>query len=108
AKSASKKKLAGNPSKRTRRKPAAAAAAVPPIAGGVDSPVWLSDSAKAEWTRTLPLLKEPLRPADVAAFSVYCQSVSDYSRAIATMEKEGHTYPHPNGTIVAHPAVKLA
>lgn len=103
-KSASATKLAGNPGKR-KKAPAAAAAA--PIGGTDACPDWLSEAAKKEWRRALPLLKEPLEARDAAAFACYCQSLADVERATAEIDKHGLTYKHPNGTTVPHPAVKM-
>jgi P27 family predicted phage terminase small subunit len=114
-KSAKRAKLAGNPGKRTpKKKPQAShppddvAAVAPPIGEATDCPQWLPPAAKAEWARTLPLLKEPLQPRDVAALACYCQSVADLQWASAELESKGRVVANTNGTIGPHPAVKLA
>jgi len=60
-------------------------------AGTPVAPRWLSKVGKQEWKRILPLLLErgSLTPADATALGAYCQCVSRYVEACASVDEDG-------------------
>lgn len=53
------------------------------------APEWLDKTAKKEWNRILPLIRElPVAALDLALLSMYCQTYSNYINATKQLEKE--------------------
>ena len=53
------------------------------------APEWLDKTAKKEWNRILPLIRElPVAELDLALLSMYCQTYSNYINATKQLEKE--------------------
>ena len=53
------------------------------------APEWLDKTAKKEWNRILPLIRElPVAALDLALLSMYCQTYSNYVNATKQLEKE--------------------
>lgn len=73
-------------------------------------PAWLGTHGKAEWKRTLPLLKTNgiMTDADYIAFCAYCQSVDTWVAAEKIKKTDGLISVTSNGTEVQHPAVGIA
>ncbi|MDK8645518.1 phage terminase small subunit P27 family [Staphylococcus condimenti] len=62
-------------------------------------PTDLSDNAKKEWQRIIPLLQElPIASLDLALVSAYCQTYSDYIQAAERMKQEGAVVVTERGT----------
>jgi len=72
-------------------------------------PKWLDNYAHKVWERLAPVLKQMglLTFADRETFACYCQSVSDYRRAMQIIEKEGVTTATNTGYVSKHPAVTM-
>lgn len=71
-------------------------------------PVWLSQPAKAEWKRVLPLIVERrvLANADLATFASYCTAVGQMVEAQRILVREGLTFNGPGGP-KRHPATGI-
>lgn len=86
------KSLEGNPGKRpiNDREPT-------PPAGIPDCPEFLDDEAKAEWFRTVPVLKEMglLSRADRSALAAYCMAYSRWVKAEEQVRKFGTIVKSP-------------
>ena len=73
------------------------------------TPSWLSNDAKAEWRRVLPILvneRRTLTLADLATFGAYCSAVGEISEAARIIAREGMVVPGASGP-KKHPAVAI-
>jgi len=84
--------LEGNPGKRplNRREPK-------PPAGVPECPEFLDDEARAEWYRSVTVLKDMrlLTPADRSALAAYCMTYSRWVQAEAQVRKFGSIVKSP-------------
>ncbi|MGU3496298.1 phage terminase small subunit P27 family [Xanthobacteraceae bacterium A53D] len=74
-----------------------------------DPPAWLSDDARAEWERVLPILlneRRTLTIADLASFANYCTAIGQVAEAARILSKEGLTFTGTSGP-KRHPAVAI-
>src|SRR4249919_3087858 len=96
------KTLRGNPGKR----PLNNDPRVPP--GIPDCPEWLTDIAKEEWVRVLPILlgMQILTVADLPTVAGYCQSYARWRQAEELIDELGMVLTEPiindEGEIVGH------
>jgi P27 family predicted phage terminase small subunit len=100
------KLLRGNPGKGPLTVPVGAGQEVPVP----PCPSWLDSVAHEEWQRVAPALAKVglLAHSDVAALAAYCQCYADWSRAVATLTREGRYIKDRFGETKVHPAVRDA
>jgi P27 family predicted phage terminase small subunit len=72
------------------------------------APAWLSDQAKAEWRRIMPLLVERriLTEADMGSVESYVTAIGQVREMQAIIAKEGSIVDTPRGPR-AHPAIRI-
>lgn len=70
------------------------------------SPKDMTDAAKAEWKRVMPVLVERrvLSVADLAAVERYCDATGDIAIARARIRLDGDYVPNRLGELKRHPA----
>lgn len=78
-------------------------------AGFPAAPVWLSESARVEWSRMSQLLASAnaLAEPDADVLAAYCETVVQYRDALKQIADEGLTISSPTG-LKKHPAVTIA
>lgn len=72
-------------------------------------PEWLSEDARGEWLRVLPILLNERRTisiADLSIFAHYCVAVGQVAQANRILESEGLTFSGPSGP-KRHPAIAI-
>ncbi len=71
-------------------------------------PAWFSKDARAEWSRTVPILNERriMTAGDLASFENYCVAVGQVREMQRIIVKQGHIIETARGPR-AHPAVKI-
>jgi P27 family predicted phage terminase small subunit len=94
----------GRPGKRRRNR----AEPKPEPVTTTDPPDFLDATAKTEWLRVAPLLKDLglLTKVDTVALAAYCQAVSDYIAANKALAKST-TFTTPNGYVQPRPEVSI-
>lgn len=101
------KLVTGNPGRRplNTREPAVERITVPP-----PPPEELDELARAEWTRTAPLLMRAglLSTIDRAAFAGYCQSWSTWTQAMGMIQKTSLLMKSPSGYLMQSPYFGIA
>jgi P27 family predicted phage terminase small subunit len=75
-----------------------------------DPPAHLSGTARAEWDRTLPLLRKNkiITEIDLNAFAAYCQAYGRWQEAEAEVAKQGMVVLAPSGFPVQNPYLAVA
>ena len=100
------KKLAGNPGKRKLNE------AEPTFGAPVDlrAPEHLSDLARGEWDRLAGELARAgvLTSVDTTTLAAYCEAFAQWVGAKAIVATDGITMLNTFGTMVVHPAVRIA
>lgn len=71
-----------------------------------DAPAWLSEDARAEWKRVMPILVERriLTVADLGSFENYCLSIGTVREMDRHIKQHGHVYDL-DGALKRNPAV---
>jgi P27 family predicted phage terminase small subunit len=72
-------------------------------------PEWLSETARAEWGRLIPLLASQgvLAVTDLGIYAAYCQGIADLEAVTKELETADRYYK--SGTLIKeHPGVKLS
>jgi len=80
--------------------------AVPDPPAEVEPPGDLSDAAREQWDRLLPVLPEPLTPADVPAFVMLCNALAAYQQADEFLTSAGLIITD-GGRVVENPALRV-
>lgn len=72
------------------------------------APEWLSTDAKAEWSRSMPILadRRTLTAADLPSYENYCVAVGQIRAMERIIAKKGHLIETDKGTRI-NPAVRL-
>ncbi len=81
----------------------------PPRDGVPAPPDWLSDDARSEWLRVLPMLlneRRTLSLSDLPIFTNYCVAVGQVAEANRILKEEGMTFKGPSGP-KKHPALAI-
>lgn len=90
-------------------------AVITPVFGGPagsnppEPPSWLTDDARAEWDRVLPILlneRRTLTTADLSSLVHYCTAVGQVAEAARILKNEGLTFSGASGP-KRHPAVAI-
>lgn len=81
-----------------------------PLPDGVpEPPEWLTQDARAEWLRVLPVLlveRRTITTTDLSIFANYCTAIGQVAEANRILEKEGLTFNGPSGP-KRHPAIAI-
>lgn len=97
------KLIEGNPGKRPVKLPPKAPPEKPRC------PAWLSDYAKLEWKRVVPVLDRLglLTSVDRATLSAYCEAVATFKAAVEAVKREGILVSRRGGELVKNPALQV-
>lgn len=70
------------------------------------APAWLSDLARAEWERIVPMLEasKVMSPRHQQTLAAYCDSFADMVQADAELKANGTTLMDDKGRVSNHPA----
>ena len=79
------------------------------ISKATSAPQWMSDDAKKEWKRVLPILvaRRILTTPDLGGLENYCVAIGTVREMERTIQAQGYTYEDAKGTIKRHPAVAI-
>jgi P27 family predicted phage terminase small subunit len=72
-------------------------------------PEELSDDAKKEWDRVVPILEEMgiLSPLDMAALAGYCHAYAEFNSLQEFLRENGYTETSKNGFSIQRPQVAI-
>ncbi|UJX47175.1 phage terminase small subunit P27 family [Xanthobacter sp. YC-JY1] len=91
------------------RKPEIPAAQEPLPDGVPEPPEWLTEDARAEWARVLPVLlveRRTITMTDLSIFANYCTAIGQVAEANRILSDEGLTFKGPSGP-KRHPAIAI-
>ncbi len=77
------------------------------VAPGIpESPGWLSDLAREEWERIVPMLEasKVMSPRHQQTLAAYCDSLADMIEADRELKANGATFIDDKGRVSNHPA----
>jgi P27 family predicted phage terminase small subunit len=70
-------------------------------------PKWLSEEARKEWRKILPLIHDKLTDADYGSVESYVVAVAQVRECQVILNKDGLTIVGDNGVLRPHPAVRM-